>query len=206
MSETRDASYQDQRREAIEIAAYALLAEKGYKASSMLAIARKAKASNETLYRWYGNKQALFASLVEANAREVTSALTAALDDASDKAPLDVLAAIGPLLLKLVTSERAIALNRAAAGDVHDSGKLGKTIAQSGRERALPMVQRLLEKARKEGHLSFPDGEPVAEIWSNLLIGDLQIACVIGARLAPDADEVATRNQRALTILHKLYG
>ena len=73
-----------QREDEIETAAYALLAEVGYKKTSMLAIAKKASASNETLYKWYGNKQNLFASLVEKNAEVVEQELQEAIDNQSD--------------------------------------------------------------------------------------------------------------------------
>jgi AcrR family transcriptional regulator len=69
----------NERRDAIEAAAYELLATKGYLGTSMLAVARKAKASNETLYRWYGDKQGLFRSMVERNAEAVRRSLEAAL-------------------------------------------------------------------------------------------------------------------------------
>ena len=39
----------------IEQAAYDLLEQQGYDGISMLKIARRAKASNETLYRCYGD-------------------------------------------------------------------------------------------------------------------------------------------------------
>ena len=52
------------RHEAITKAAYAQLAKNGYDGTSMLSIAKAAKASNETLYRWYGDKQGLFAAMV----------------------------------------------------------------------------------------------------------------------------------------------
>jgi AcrR family transcriptional regulator len=48
---------QNERRERIEKAAYDVLAETGYKGASLLLIAQRASVSNETLYRWYGNKQ-----------------------------------------------------------------------------------------------------------------------------------------------------
>ena len=118
---------QSARRAAIEAAAYELLSERGYKSTSMLAIARRANASNETLYRWYGNKQTLFASLVRANAHAVTEMLEASIDSGTDA--LEVLATVGPILLKLVTSDRAVALNRAAAADVYESDTLGNIIA-----------------------------------------------------------------------------
>ncbi len=48
-----------------------MLDAKGYAGASMLAIARQAKASNETLYNWYGDKNGLFRALVVRNAGEV---------------------------------------------------------------------------------------------------------------------------------------
>ena len=48
------------RQQQIEDAAYEVLEAKGYDGTSMLGIARQARASNETLYNWYGDKQGLF--------------------------------------------------------------------------------------------------------------------------------------------------
>ena len=66
---------QEKRRRQIEAAAYDVLRQKGYRATSMLAIAKEAGASNETLYKWYGNKQNLFQALVIANAQDVVDHL-----------------------------------------------------------------------------------------------------------------------------------
>jgi AcrR family transcriptional regulator len=67
------------KREAeIHAAAARLVAERGYGATSMLTIAKAARASNETLYRWYGDKLGLFKSMVVAN----TGAAKGTLDEA----------------------------------------------------------------------------------------------------------------------------
>nr|MEC9418796.1 TetR family transcriptional regulator [Pseudomonadota bacterium] len=50
------AEARERRKAAIEAAAIELLLDQGYDNLSMLAVAKKAKASNETLYRWYGDK------------------------------------------------------------------------------------------------------------------------------------------------------
>ena len=86
----------------------------------MLSIAKRARASNETLYRWYGNKQGLFKGLVEANAAHVAALLEAAIEEGKD--PTQTLVQVGPLLIELVTSEKAVALNRAAAADATETG------------------------------------------------------------------------------------
>ncbi|MEQ8402404.1 MAG: TetR/AcrR family transcriptional regulator [Roseitalea porphyridii] len=196
--------YAGRRRAAIEEAAFAVLLEKGYKAASILEIARRAGASNETLYKWYGNKQGLFAALVEANARTVAELLRARLQgEAAD--PIETLRDVGPLLLELVTSERAVALNRAAVGDVHDTATLGSALARAGRETVVPLIASILEKARRAGLIDHGDDESVAETYIALLIGDLQIRRATGV-LAPLSEaEIAARAERALTLLLSLY-
>ncbi|MCR9122023.1 MAG: TetR/AcrR family transcriptional regulator [Phyllobacteriaceae bacterium] len=196
--------YADRRRTAIEDAAFALLIENGYKATSMLEVARRAGASNETLYKWYGNKQGLFAALVEANARTVAELLRGHLDGA-DADPLETLAAVGPLLLELVTGERAIALNRAAVGDVHDTGTLGPALAASGRDTVVPLIAELIEQARDKGQLAFDNAGEVAETYVALLIGDLQIRRATGAIGPLNDAAIQARSKRAMSRLQRLY-
>lgn len=103
------------RQEQIEQAAYDVLEARGYSGTSMLTIARKARASNETLYNWYGDKTGLFKALVARNAAEVKQLLEADLQAATD--PLHTLRSMGPRLLGILTGARAVALNRAAAAE-----------------------------------------------------------------------------------------
>ncbi|MEZ5740433.1 MAG: TetR/AcrR family transcriptional regulator [Burkholderiaceae bacterium] len=196
---------QDARRRQIEQAAYDLLRENGYRSTSMLAVAKRAGASNETLYRWYGTKQALFAALVQENARTVRERLDQVI--AADEDPMAALHSIAPLLLGLVTSERAVLLNRAAAGDVDDTGVLGRTIAACGREAVLPRLADVLGKARQAGALGFAPAQAaqVAATFINLLIGDLQIQRVIGVRPELSPQEIKARSSDALDKLTTLY-
>lgn len=191
------------RRERIEEAAYAVLKESGYKAASLLAIARRASVSNETLYNWYGNKQALFRSLIEANAKEARELLEGALQRGSD--PLDTLAALGPLLLSLVTGDNAVVLNRAAAGDISDTKTLGPTIAQFGRDTIAPLVRDLLQAASRCGHIDCDDPAAAADIYFRLLIGDLQVRRIIGAIDELPLPEIGRRASGALALFLRLY-
>lgn len=193
----------DARKEMIEEAAYRVLVRDGYKAASILAIAKEAKASNETLYRWYGNKQGLFAALVERNAQAAKEMLDDAL--AEDRAPLEVLENLGPLLLRLVTSERAVALNRAAAGDVHDTATLGQALAKGGRESLVPLIAGLLEKAHGRRELDVDDPTLAAETYISLLIGDVQIRRATGALSELSEADIDGRNRNAVALMQKLY-
>ena len=194
---------QIERRERIEEAAYAVLKEVGYKSASLLAIAKRASVSNETLYNWYGNKQALFCALVEANARQAKQLLEDAL--AAKSAPLEALKVFGPVLLQVVLSEKAIILNRAAASDVSDTATLGPSIAQFGRNVIAPLLAQLLEQAHVAGEISCPNPQDGAEIFIRLLIGDLQIRRVIGVLGELSKTEIELRAEQALRLFLHLH-
>lgn len=184
----------NQRREQIEEAAYRVLERKGFAGATMLAIAREAKASNETLYGWYGDKTGLFRSLVERNAQSVREELQARI--AADAEPLELLWGIGAALVTLLTHPRAIALNRAAAAE--PGGSLARTISEAGRETVGPLIARLLLTARDRGALAFDDPQAALSLYLDLLVGDLQHRRVIG--LIPPPDQAATEARSALAL------
>jgi AcrR family transcriptional regulator len=196
MREDRRAS----RQSAIEQAAYRVLEEKGYAGTSMLAIARMAKASNETLYKWYGDKKGLFRALVVRNAAEVRDLLEAGIAEQRD--PLKTLGLLGPKLLELLTGERAVALNRAAAAD--PTRELGAAISQAGRETIAPLIGKVFEDARTEGQLAFQSTAEAVDLYLSLLVGDLQVRRIIGRAPQPAADAREKRAKRALEHLVRL--
>lgn len=178
--------------------AYTVLKENGYAGASLLNIAKAAKASNETLYRWYGGKVGLFETLVEDNAAEARHELEAALKSQAD--PIETLGAIAPLLLGMVLGERAVLLNRAAAAD--PSGELGQAIARNGRDVIAPLISEVFSELSKNNQHN-PD--EVAETFVSLLIGDLQIRRAIGTMSEPDGEYVKRRAKMAVKQVFNLY-
>lgn len=190
------------RRREIEDAAYEALLEKGYAATSMLAIAKRAGASNETLYRWYGDKAGLFRALVESNAQSVAAPLRKALENGAP--PLEALTSFSADLLCLLTGARAAALNRAAAAEADRGGDLGQALAAAGRGSVKPVIRRALADALgvRESH---SDAEEASEDFIALLVGDLQIRRVTGALAPLTSDEAALRTDAAIAKLTRLY-
>ena len=172
----------DKRRAEIEAVAYRLMAERGYAGMSMLMLAKAVGASNETLYRWYGDKPGLVRAMIAANAVEVLATLEAA---AERKLPLDAeLREVGGRLLALLVGERAVALHRAAAGDA--SGDLGRELALGARETLMPRLAVLLARHGL-------DGQAAAECFLGLLLGDWPLSRVIGVMAEPDEVDQAAR-------------
>ncbi|MBI3149564.1 MAG: TetR/AcrR family transcriptional regulator [Betaproteobacteria bacterium] len=192
-----------ERRVRIREAAAKLLLENGYRATSMLQVARAASASNETLYRWYGNKQELFAELVSANAAEVARQLASAVAEGEDT--VSALGRVGPTLLGTVTGALAVSLNRAAVTDVHETARLGKLLAACGRDAVMPALARLMAAGTAAGHLAQDSPEHLAEIYVRLLIGDLQIRLAIGAVDAIEPEALRLRAEEALGYFLRLF-
>lgn len=190
------------RQQQIEDAAYEVLEAKGYGGTSMLGIAKRARASNETLYNWYGDKQGLFQALVTRNAEEVKEHLKAELE--TDHDAISILGTLGPKLLDLLTGDRAVALNRAAAAD--SSGELGATLSKAGREAVFPLLEQVLLRARDEGALAFDDTAQAVALYLDLLIGDQQIRRVIGRLPSPSKAFCQDRSERAVRHLCQLLG
>lgn len=192
----------EDRRAAIETAAYALLLERGYAGTSMLQIAKRAKASNETLYKWYGDKLGLFAAMVERNAAAGMEHL--ALPLGADQSFADKLTGFGTALLMGILSDRAVALNRVAAADT--SGALGATLAKHGRAAVVPLLDAVWDDmplpAPLPPHLT--TARQITETYLALLIADLQARRIIGQMAAPNRDFCATRARQAATLIQTL--
>nr|WP_222857478.1 TetR/AcrR family transcriptional regulator [Rhizobium wenxiniae] len=180
-------------------AAYRLLDENGYGATSMLRIAKTAKASNETLYRWYGDKDGLIKEMVRANAAETKRMLADAIARGND--PWTTLQDVAPVFLRMLLGERAILLNQAAAAD--PSGVLGAMISAGGRNEVMPLLSRLLERVCAGTACNPKDA---GEWFIGLLVGDLQIRRIINERAALSEEEIMERCGKSLKALHRLIG
>ena len=103
--------------------------------------------------------------------------------------------------MRLLTSDRAIALNRAAAADA--SGELGIALSKVGRERVLPLIAKVLGQIKDQGTFGGLSLEEVTRLYMSLLIGDLQIRRAIGVMSVPNEAELKTKTRKALEYLLK---
>lgn len=198
---------QQQRREKrqgeILAAAFRLLEAHGAQGMSMLAVAKAAKASNETLYKWYGDKRGLFSAM----ARREGAAMRALLEEASqdpEASALEILDALGPKLLSSLLAERTIALARAAACDA--SGELAGVLAEEWQNGVQAAISRLCENALETGALRGGDAAVIRETYLSLLLGDWPTRRAILAAPAPKAAEIRSRSDRALMLTWRLFG
>ncbi|WP_298261841.1 TetR/AcrR family transcriptional regulator [uncultured Litoreibacter sp.] len=190
----------DQRRAEIEATALELLRKRGYEAASMLNIAKAAKASNETLYRWYGDKQRLFLEVVKSVAAETEKRMDKVATD--DLPPKEALRDVGRTLLTVVLGDTSVTINRAAAAD--SSGKLGAAISRGGREKVFPRLVNLMTALREGGLIAPPSDEQAAVWFSYLLIGDLQTRRITGILPQPTRKQINEHVDSALEAFYKV--
>lgn len=174
------------------------LTEKGWRGTSMIAVARRAKASKETLYNWFGDKAGFFAAMIRENAGGLDAALPENFGTLSLE---DGLRAFGTEFLTLVTGDASLAMNRAAIAQAGHDPDLGRILLREGKTKSLPKLAAWLSL-----HLSEVDTEKAAERFVVLVKGDLQLECLLGGAQMPSPAQVAEQVDRAVRDFLKLYG
>ncbi|MFJ2551337.1 TetR/AcrR family transcriptional regulator [Microbacterium sp. NPDC087591] len=174
------------RRAFVLDATFAELVDHGYQNLTMTAVARRAGASKETLYSWFGNKQGLIAALVHDQAADTEARLIEVLDESADVR--EVLTHFATRLLVLLTGDRSVALNRAAMTDP----ELASLLLREGRHRTGLLVEHYLAQAHARGELRAPRPDESFELLYGLIVRDTQIRVLLGEP-APPRDALERR-------------
>ena len=189
------AGEREARKAAVLDATLAELVEKGYDAVTMLGVASRAGTSKESLYTWFGNRDGLFAALIERNADQSAERVQAALDGDGD--PVETLTGYCIGLLNLLSSDVSIALNRAAM----PSPDLAALLLAGGRRRIGPLVEQYLEKLDSTTEHSISDPPAAFMLLYGLAVQDVQIRVLLG-ELPPDQAEI---RQRATDAVQRFF-
>jgi AcrR family transcriptional regulator len=182
-----------------------LLVEDG-KSLTMAAVARRAKCSKETLYKWFGDRQGLLTATVRWQASKVrlTPPDRERLDLRSLQGSLESFAAAW---LGVITSDTSVALNRVAIADAGAEGHdLGTIVLENGRIAIGRRLAPLLEAAREKGLLAFDDGETAFRTFFGLVLRDVQTRLLLGEKLRPGGSEIAEDAARATKQFLTLFG
>jgi AcrR family transcriptional regulator len=154
------------RRSEILDAAFAVFADKGFGGTTMLEIARRAQASKETLYAWFGNKDRLFEELLRVRLERIGARATpSGLPETADIRTR--LTALARQQLMTFTDPEYIALFRIFTSEAPRSPALRRIIRDMLNRKALADV---MADYRARGWLDF-DAEPerVAAIFLRMI-------------------------------------
>lgn len=176
-------------------AAMRVIVNQGPAAATMQAVAEEAHASKETLYSWFGDRDALIAALIRANADASAIDLTRSLDQpVTDPATArTTLEGYAHALLTLLTGEVSIALNRAAM----TAPVLAAELLHSGRHRVGPIAVAYLARLYDAGLSPHADAPAAFSFLYGLVVQDTQIRTLLGEP-APSSREITDRARWAV--------
>lgn len=181
---------------------------------TMIAVARKASCSKETLYKWFGDRDGLLAATVRYQASKVK---VAPFDgaDLTHARLTTVLEGFAGDLLTILTGKMSIALNRLAIAQAHQhsgnnaansSENLGSIVLQNGRFSTGPRLKPALEAGMAAGLLRKDDSEEAFRSFYGLVVRDIQIRLLLGDTISFSKTDITAEAQRATEQFFSLYG
>jgi AcrR family transcriptional regulator len=151
MSAIADRPDKEKRRSEILDAAFHEFSTKGYAGASMEAIARRARASKETLYAWFENKETLLNTLFASRLEGMVSRAAAAAE--RDPAPANVLPVIAEDTIRFML---AIAPLTDAMAPGEPGAKASRLLGRTISEERKKFVDYIL-RCRAQGYIAFDD-------------------------------------------------
>ncbi len=174
----------------------------GQRPLSMIAVARAASCSKETLYRWFGDRDGLLTATVRWQAAKVRGVKLpqGAIDAAFLFAELRRFAFDW---LTVISGETSVALNRLAIAEAgSETLDLGAIVLTNGPAAMARRLEPLLSAAREAGLIATEwsadtNGAEAFSTFFGLVVGDHQIRLLLGERLVLSPADIDRAAQRA---------
>lgn len=162
MLRARSDEAKDERRQALLGAALDEFFEKGFAASRMSDIAKRAKLSKGTLYLYFNSKEAMFRALVESLASPNLEMIETIIEGSGSLR--DALAGISRFAPLLIRHTELPRLMKVLVGDSHMFPQMVRAYRQELIERVLAMIAGMLRRAKESGEADIEDPELTARI------------------------------------------
>jgi AcrR family transcriptional regulator len=196
---------EEETRAVIFEAARTEFAAKGYAATSMDGVARRAGVSTKTLYRVIPNKAALFEAMITDRIDTFASVVRLRACDGSgiEKALREALIVCGELIL----DGDVISLQRMILGDSEKFPEIAETFYHKAIRRTEQTLANWLRAQGERGLIKIDDAEISAGILLGMLVFQPQRAVLFGHGLPPTRGELEQRAQTiAALFLHGCAG
>ena len=167
----------ERRRREIAVVAQQVFFESGFADTTMQAIAARAGASKETLYRHFGSKEDLFAEIVASRAQTILEDLDERVDRPG--AVGDVLKSFGFKILDTMMSTDVISLCRIVIAESPRNPELGALFLSAGPDRVRKRVAEFLKAATERGELTCRDPVCAARIFLGGVMTNLHLSKLV---------------------------
>ena len=180
---------QGARREALLREAAAVFFEQGYAATSIDAIIERVGGSKRNIYKEFGNKEGLFAAIVDENADPLLSTLEVGQIEGQDLE--EILTTFGRHLLGLYMSPSVIGLYRIAISEAPRFPDLVKIFHEQGAGRATQRLAEVLEAAQQRGEIQTKDCAQVSRHFVGMIRDNL-LQAIAGVDQEPSWEVVSS--------------
>ena len=190
------------RRDTILQAGVDVFLEYGYVSASVDEIVRRAGGSKRTVYKYFGNKEELFAAIIASLASQMLSPLGAAIDcDCGFKQTLEKL---GKAYLDVLLREDSLAIFRTVVSEGVRFPELAKTFFLNGPNAAVARLSGYLEQQVDNGSLKLDDTHAAARQYFGMIRSDLHMRAALGLEL-PSEEEINREVNRAVAMFVREY-
>lgn len=185
------------KREAILAAALRVFVQDGYAAAGIDRIAALAGVAKPTVYNHFGDKEALFRSVMLDSARRSAAKIIEALDArlGGRNAPTDDLAErltdVAHVILECQLSDEGWALQRLLYAEASRMPDLYDEVARVGGQPVVNALAGWLARLAHRGELDVDAPETAASQFMTLIAGDLPALSALGTRPISQADLTA---------------
>jgi len=172
----------------------------GYDGASMNSIAERAQVSKPTLYQYFGDKDGLFAAVLQEGCEHIITPLSA-----PDGKLLDRLWNFSWVYADFVLRPDMLSLARLVLGEAARRPKIAKAYHNAGPGKAFKGLVSFIEECRASGELEADNAEHTAqELWSLILSGprDYHLHFV---DQTPDAEQLLSSISHGLRTFLKAY-
>lgn len=192
------ASRGEKRRARLLEAARKVFLERGFEGTTLDHLIAAAGGSRTTLYEQFGDKEGLFAAIIEAICDDIQAPL--ADGPGSDPDPGTVLQAFALRYMKRLMEAESLALYRLVVADSRRFPTLGARVFAAGPERGAQGLAEYLRAQSRAGTLRVRDPDRSVRIFLEMIKGDLHTRALFGAGPPPEPREIEATVRSAVGI------
>lgn len=183
------------KRDCIIDASLSAFLDLGYGDTTIDEIIKRAGGSKATVYKYFKNKEDLFATVVD---KVVRHRPVEELDN--DSAPEQALLRFSEMRLKIVFGKKHIALRRLVIGEATKFPTIARMYYNHGPELSQKQLASYFQEQTRRGRLSITDPEVAADIFKSMLMHSLYLKSLFVSVSQIPAKQL---NQHAKTVVHE---
>ena len=196
------------KRKAILDAATAVFFHSGYLGANMDEIAALSEVSKQTVYKHFGNKEALFIAIVTGMTGQASDSVHNQVPDLDEGGDVgEYLRAYAYRQLTTVLTPRLMQLRRLVIGEVSRFPDLARVLYESGPQRALSALAALFQRLTERGVLVMDDPQVAASQFNWLIMSaPVNRAMLLGDAAIPKPDELRAHAAEGVRVFLAAYG